>query len=251
MEFIKYLFDSDSVAVIGASNTPGTWGFGVMNTLFSSSKKRKIWPVTKSASEVLGIKAYRSIIEVPEEIDFAVISVPASEVPGVMRQCVEKEVKSALIISAGLAESGEEGARIEEEVVQIARLGGLRFIGPNSMGHADTFSDFSTLAWLREIKKGPIGFISQSGTYGERLVNTALAAGLGFSKFISSGNEANLHLEDYLEYLAQDEDTQIIALYVEGLREGRRFLHLAKEITRKKPIVVLKSGRTEGSARAA
>ena len=251
MEFFKYLFDSDSVAVIGASNTPGTWGFGVMNTLFSSSKKRKIWPVTKSASEVLGIKAYRSIIEVPEEVDFAVISVPASEVPGVMRQCVEKEVNSALIISGGLAESGEDGARIEEKVVQIARLGGLRFIGPNSMGHADTSSDFSTLAWLREIKKGPIGFISQSGTYGERLVNTALAAGLGFSKFISSGNEADLHLEDYLECLAQDEDTQIIALYVEGLREGRRFFNLAKEITRKKPIVVLKSGRTEGSSRAA
>ena len=104
---------------------------------------------------------------------------------------------------------------------------------------------------VKRNKEGPIGFISQSGTYGERLVNTALAAGLGFSKFISSGNEADLHLEDYLECLAQDEDTQIIALYVEGLREGRRFFNLAKEITRKKPIVVLKSGRTEGSARAA
>ena len=251
MELSKDIFDSDSVSVIGASNAPGAWGFGVMNTLLSSSKKRKIWPVTKSSPEVLNIKAYRSILEVPEPVDFAVISVPAPEVPGVMRECVEKGVKGALIISSEMAEMGDEGARLQEEILQIARQGNLRFIGPNSMGHADTSSDFSTLAWLREIQKGPIGFISQSGTYGQRLVRTAIAAGIGFSKFISSGNEADIHLEDYLEYLAQDEQTQVIALYVEGLREGRRFFQIAREITRKKPIIVLKSGRTEGSARAA
>ena len=251
MEFFKHIFDSDSVSVIGASNTPGSWGIGVMSNLLSSSRKRKIWPVTKSASEVLGIKAYRSILEVPEEVDFAVISIPASEVPRVMRECVEKGVKGALIISGGLAEVGEEGTKIEEEIVQIAKGGNLRFIGPNSMGHADTSSDFSTLAWLREIQKGPIGFISQSGTYGQRLVRTAIAAGLGFSKFVSSGNEADIHIEDYLEYLAQDGETLLIALYIEGLREGRRFFRITREITRRKPIIVLKSGRTEGAARAA
>ena len=251
MESLKHLFNSDSVAVIGASNNPGTWGFGIMNSLLRSSRKRKIWPVTKSAAEVTGIKACSSIINVPEAVDFAVISIPASEVPGVMRECVEKGVKGAIIISGGLAELGEEGARIQEEIVLNARQGNLRFIGPNSMGHADTSSDFSTLAWLKEIQNGPIGFVSQSGTYGQRLVNTALSAGLGFSKFISSGNEADLHLEDYLEYLAQDKDTRLIALYVEGLREGRRFFHIAKETTKTKPIIILKSGRTEGSARAA
>ena len=251
MEFFEYLFDPDSVAVIGASNIPGTWGFGVMNSLLGSSKKRNIWPVTKGTSEVLGIKAYNSIIEVPGTVEFAVISIRASGVPGVMKECVEKGVKCALIISGGLSEVSEEGARIEEEILQIARQGNLPFIGPNSMGHADTASDFSTLAWLREIQRGPIGFISQSGTYGQRLVRTSLAAGLGFSKFISSGNEAYLHLEDYLEYLAQDKETKVIALYIEGLREGRRFFHLASEISRRKPIIALKSGRTEGSARAA
>ena len=251
MEFLKHFFDADSVSVIGASNTPGTWGLGVMSNLLSSSRKRKIWPVTKSASEVLGIKAYRSILKVPEEVDFAVISIPASEIPGVVKECVEKGVKSALIISGGLAEVGEEGAKIQEEIVRIARGGNLRFIGPNSMGHADTSSDFSTLAWLREIQKGSIGFISQSGTYGQRLVRTAIDAGIGFSKFISSGNEADIHLEDCLEYLAQDGETRLIALYIEGLREGRRFFRIATEITRRKPIIALKSGRTEGSVRAA
>ena len=251
MDFFKYLFDPNSIAVIGASNTPGTWGFGVMDSLLTSPKKRKVWPVTKRASDVLGLKAYRSITEIPEVVDFAVLAIPFSELPGVMKECVVKGVKAALIISGGLSEVSEDGERIEREVFQIAREGKLRFIGPNSMGHSDTSTGFSTLAWLREIKKGAIGFISQSGTYGQRLVRTSLAYGQGFSKFVSSGNEADLHLEDYLEYLAQDEETKIIALYMEGLREKRRFFHLAREITKKKPIIVLKSGSTESSARAA
>jgi len=250
IEQLDRLFDAHSVAVIGASNSFGTWGFGVMNTLLNSGE-RKIWPVTKKASEVCGLKAYSNIAEVPQAVDLAVIAIPSGEVPKVMEECVDKGVKAALIISAGLAELGEEGRGVEEEILRIARSGGLRFIGPNSMGHMDNYSQFSTLAWMKEIREGPIGFISQSGTYGQRVVRTGLASGLGFSKFISSGNEADLHLEDYLEYLAQDKQTKIIALYVEGLREGRRFFQLAKEITQRKPIVAMKSGRTTGSAKAA
>ena len=185
-----------------------------------------------------------AIITMPYLIDCEAVAIMLVRVDTILLNC-------GSLGGEDWCSKSEFSARIEKEILRIARAGGLRFIGPNSMGHANTSSDFSTLAWLREIQKGPIGFISQSGTYGQRLVRTAIAAGHGFSKFISSGNEADLHLEDYLEYLAQDEETRVIALYIEGLREGRRFFRIAKEITKRKPIIALKSGRTEGSARAA
>jgi acyl-CoA synthetase (NDP forming) len=239
------------VAVIGASNSFASWGYGIMSRLIVGNSGRKVYPVNTKESEVMGIKAYSSILNIPHPIDFAVISVPYVQIPQVMEECAQKGVKAALIISGGLAEASEEGAKIEKEIANIAQKGGIRFIGPNSMGHIDTKSGFSTLAWVRHVTRGPIGFISQSGTYGQRLVRYGLEAGLGFSKFISAGNEADLHLEDYLEYLGEDEETKVIIAYIEGLREGRRFFQLAKRITRNKPIVVLKAGRTEGAARAA
>ncbi len=247
---LDYIFNPRSVAVIGASNKIGTWGFGVMGRLIDNPE-RKVYPVNLKASEIMGLKAYRNITEIPGPIEFAVISVPPEKTPEIMRDCVKKGVKAALVISGGLAESGGEGVKIEEELVDIAKKGGIRFIGPNSMGHADAYSSFSTLAWMEEVKSGPVAFLSQSGTYGQRVVRTGMHRGIGFSKFVSNGNEADLHLEDYVEYLANDEETKIIAAYLEGLREGRRFFQLAKDITRKKPIIIMKAGATEGSAKAA
>jgi acyl-CoA synthetase (NDP forming) len=245
-----HLFNPQSVAVIGASNSFGSWGYGVMCRLLGNPA-RKIYPINTRESEIMGIKAYSSILDIPDTVDFAVISVPYNMIPGIMEECVEKGVKAALIISGGLSEASEEGAGIEKEIETIARKGNLSFIGPNSMGHVNTASGFSTLAWVHHVKKGNIGFISQSGTYGQRLVRYGLEEGLGFSKFISVGNEASLTLEDYLEYLGEDEETELIIAYIEGLRDGKRFFKLAKRITRNKPIIVLKSGRTEGAARAA
>ena len=250
-EQFNYIFNPRSVAVVGASNTFGSWGNRIMNRLLTTSPQRKIYPVNNKESEVLGLPVYKSLAEIPDSVDFVVIAISAPQVPKVMQECVEKGVKAAIIISGGLAESGEEGERIEAEVIKIARRGGIRFIGPNTMGHMDTSSRFSTLAWLEEVKPGPVAFISQSGTYGQRVVRTGVQGGVGFSKFISSGNEADLHLEDYLEYLAQDEGTQIITAYIEGLREGRRFLELAKGITPKKPVIVMKTGGTKRAAKAA
>ncbi|MEW6614334.1 MAG: CoA-binding protein [Thermodesulfobacteriota bacterium] len=250
VEQLDYVFNPRSVAVIGASNRIGTWGFGVLNRLLGNPK-RKVYPVNSKSDEIMGIKAYRKITEIPEPVDFAVLSVPPAKTPEVMRECVAKGVKAALVITGGLAESGEEGAKLEKELVEIARKGGIRFIGPNSMGHINTHSSFSTLAWMEDVKPGGVAFLSQSGTYGQRVVRTGTHRGIGFSKFVSDGNEADIHLEDYIEYLAEDEETRIIAAYVEGLREGRRFFKLAREITRKKPIIIMKSGSTKGSARAA
>lgn len=244
------LFSPRSVAVIGATNTPGSWGYGATRRLLDSSQ-RQIFPVNTAVSEVLGIATYHSVVDIPEPVDLAVIVVPARQVPAVSRQCVEKGVRAAVIISSGFAETGESGQKMERDLVEIARQGGMRFIGPNSMGHADTGSHLLTVPWMKEISPGPVSLISQSGYYGEHILYSGMASGIGFSKFISSGNEADLHLEDYLEYLAQDENTKVIAAYIEGLREGRRFFRLAKEATARKPVIVIKSGSTQESARAA
>jgi len=215
-----------------------------------TSTKRKIYPVNLTAPEVLGIRAYDSVVNIPGSIDLAVIVVPARQVPAVIGECIGKRVKAVVIISGGFAEAGKQGSKLEADVVKIARQGGIHFIGPNSMGHANTSSQLSILAWTEEIAPGPVALISQSGNYGHRIIQTGMSSGIGFSKFISTGNEADLRLEDYLEYLAQDEDTKVITAYIEGLREGRRFFQLAREITVSKPIVVVKAGGTKRSAGA-
>jgi acetyltransferase len=248
----QYLFAPDSVAVIGATNIPGTWGFGIMQHLLNSeSINRNIYPVNPTFSEVLGIATYDNVVNIPGPVDLAVIAVPASQVPRVLQECVQKSVRSAVIISAGFAETGSQGCELENELVGIARQGGIRFMGPNCMGHADTSSHLCALAWAEKIPAGPVGIISQSGNYGELIMHAGMTSRIGFSKFISTGNEADLHLEDYLEYLVQDQDTEIITAYIEGLREGRRFFQLAKGTTTRKPVIVIKAGGTKASAEAA
>jgi acetate---CoA ligase (ADP-forming) len=250
-EQLDNLFNPKSVAVIGASNTFGKWGYNVLNRVLSHKNGREIYAVNNKEGEVMGMKAYKSVVEVPGPVDFAVITVPFQDVPAAMEDCVRKGVRSAVVISGGLAETGQEGAGIEREVLQIARRGGIRFIGPNCLGYCNPYANFCTAPFLPPIEIGRVALISQSGNSGQSILDYGLQMGVGFSKFISSGNEADLRFEDYLEYLGQDEKTDIILGYVEGLREGRRFLELAKEITRKKPIVIMKVGRTDVGTRAA
>jgi len=244
------LFDPQSVAVIGASNDMMKWGFNILNKLLSQGG-REIYAVNRKGTEVQGLKGYRNIGEVPGPVDVAVITVPYQDIPAAMQDCVNKGVKAAVVISGGLAETGAEGARVEQEAVEIARRGGIRFVGPNCMGNFNAFANFFTVPYLPPVRPGPLSLISQSGNTSQSIVYLAYEAGLGFSKYVSSGNEADLHFEDYLEYFAQDEETKIIVGYIEGLREGRRFFELAKEITKKKPVVIIKAGRTEAGTRAA
>jgi acetyl-CoA synthetase (ADP-forming) len=249
-EQLDCLFDPRSVAVIGASNDMMKWGFNILNILLAKGG-RDIYAINKNGADVQELQAYRSIGDVPGPVDVAVITVPFRDIPAAMEECVSKRVKAAVIISGGLAETGGEGARIEQEVLKIARRGGIRLVGPNCMGHFNAFSNLFTVPYLPPVRKGPLSLISQSGNTSQSIVYLAYEMGLGFSKYVSSGNEADLHFEDYLEYLARDNKTKIILGYVEGLREGRRFFELAKEITKKKPIVIMKAGRTEAGARAA
>jgi acyl-CoA synthetase (NDP forming) len=250
IQHLEYLFNPRSVAVIGASNIPGKWGCDILNLLLTRGE-RKVYPINRGRAEVLGVKAYPSLAEVPEPVDFAVITVSSEALPAAMEDCVRKGVKTALIISGGFAETGKEGAKAEQKIVEIARRGGIRFIGPNCAGHFNTHSELFTATYLPPVRKGPVAFVTQSGNLGLTVLAMGCEMGLGFSKYVSSGNEADLHFEDYLEYLGQDEETKVILAYVEGLREGKRFLKLAREITRRKPVVIMKVGRTDSGSRAA
>ena len=247
--FEKYLFNPRSIAVIGASKTPGTWGNNAIRGLLSD-KSRRIYAVNPNATEILRVKAFPNVKDIPDTVDLAIIVVSEKLVPGILSDCVTKGVKGAVIITSGFGEMGKDGQKLEAELVRIAHKGGLRFIGPNSMGHADTGTGLSTFGQGGEMQKGPAAVLSQSGSTCLKLVRNLEATGIACSKYISTGNEADLRMEDYLEYLADDENTRVIAAYIEGLRDGRRFIKLAKKITIDKPIVVVKVGGTQESARA-
>lgn len=248
---LDYLFNPRSVAIIGASNIFGKWGFNILGRLLSCKGEREIYAINNKEPEVMGLKAYKSVVDVPKPVDLAVITVPYQALAQSMHDCVQKRVKVAIVITSGLAETGAEGEKLEQEAVEIARQGGIRIVGPNCLGNFDTHADFYSVPFMPKVKKGNIALISQSGNSSQSVLNHGLEVGLGFSKFVSSGNEADLRFEDYLEYLGQDDETDIILGYVEGIREGGRFLQLAKQISKKKPIVIMKAGRTDIGARAA
>ena len=256
VEQVHSLFNPKSIAVIGASNNPSKWGFGVLNDLINKGFSGDLYPVTRSEDKVSSIAAYKGIKDIPGPVDLAFIVVPAQYVPAAMSDCVEKGVKSAVIISAGFREVGDEGRKLEQEVLKIAGDGGIRFVGPNCFGMVNTSCNISSMGLLSpysmaNIPSGSIGIVSQSGNAGGYLLGLGYQRGLGFSKFVSSGNEADLSFEDYIEYFAWDPETKVIIGYVEGLKDGRRFLEIAKETTRKKPIVLLKVGRTKSGSKAA
>ena len=245
----KSLFASESVAVIGASNNPGSWGGRITHHLLKPGN-RPIYPVNPSSPEIMGQKSYASILDIPHPVDMAAIIVRAELVPDALRECVKKGVHAALIVSGGFRETGEEGAKREAEVLEIAREGNIRFIGPNTLGHLDAHSGLNTMSFMENIKPGKVALIAQSGNMGTRIIQNAVRYGMGLSRFVCCGNEASIYLEDYLEYFADDPHAEAVMVYIEGLRDARRFLSLAKEITKKKPIIALKSGRTKSAARA-
>jgi acetyltransferase len=247
---LRPLFSPRSIAIIGASKTPGKWGNDMVVRPIQSSFRGPIYPINPKAGEIEGLRAYSSVLDVDDPIDMAVITIPAALVPAAMKDCVEKGVKAIVLISAGFAETGPEGQALQDEVVAIARSAGIRFMGPNGMGlwtsevRLNVAFDFTPQA-------GGISFVSQSGTMGGYLLATANDKGYGFNVFLSVGNQADLEMADYVDYLGDDERTKVIVLYIEGLKDGKRFLKSARAATAKKPIIVFKAGRTEDGSRAA
>lgn len=248
------LFAADSVAIIGAKDVVGSWGYDALHSVSDSSSKggpRHVYAVNPGCTEVLGYSCYKTVLDIDGPVELAIIVVPAPVASQVLRQCVEKKVKAAVIISAGFGEVDAAGARLETELRQIAREGGIHFVGPNCVGHADMHTPLASAGLAGGRTAGPMSIISQSGTLGANMMQMASGNGIGLSKFVSTGNETDLHFEDYLEFLGEDKETDIIVAYIEGLREGRRFYDLAKKITVKKPIVVIKTGSTAESGKAA
>lgn len=243
------IFKPKSLAVIGASKNLSKWGGRALLRAIQSDYMGAVYPINSSADEILGLKVYKDVCDVPGDIDLAVFAIPAALVPEAIKSCIKKGIKGGVMLSAGFSEIGPEGKALEDETVRIAQAGGLRFVGPNGMG-TWTSAVGLNLA-LDEIPlPGSLAFISQSGTYGGALAEAAKDKNFGLSKFISIGNQADLTVPDYLEYLADDDDTQVIAVYVEGLKDGRRFIEIAGNVSRTKPIVLYKGGSTENGARA-
>jgi len=246
---LDYFFNPRGIAVIGASNDPKKLGYEVFKNL-KEYQGGKVYPVNVREEEVQGVKAYKSVKEIPGEVDLAIIVVPKKFVKQTLIECGEKGVKGVVIITAGFGETGEEGKREEKELVEIAHKYGMRIIGPNCVGimntHANLNATFITVA-----KKGNVAFISQSGALGAGIVYKTIKEDIGFSKFISVGNMADLDFADLMEYLADTQEDKAIALYIEGIKDGRRFIEVAKKVTKKKPVIALKAGKSESGSRAA
>ena len=245
------LLSPRSVTFIGASKSPMKWGFIVLNNLISGGFKGKIYPVNPKESEILNLRVYPSVDEVPEVSDLAVIVTPPSSVLPVLEACVNKGIKAGVVITAGFAEVGEQGARLQREMADIARRGGMILVGPNCNGIMNTNWGLYSVMPPVFPKPGAMAVVSQSGNVGVSILSRGMTRGFGFSYFISSGNEAHLGLTDFIEFFGEDPQTKVILCYVEGVRDGRRFLEVARRVTRTKPIVMLKVGGTAAGARAA
>jgi len=246
------LFEPEGVAIIGASNNPGkVGGMTILSTLIGGFSSDHLYPVNHSEEEIFGLKSYKNVKDIPFTVDLAIICVPAFSVKNVVEDCIEKKVKFGVIISAGFSEAGEEERKIEREIINIANKGGMRIIGPNCMGISSSKVHLHALMNLLVPKEGNISIVSQSGTLGSLTMATGSIEGLGFSRFVSSGNEADIHTEDIIEYFTEDEDTKVILAFIEGLRDGRKFLKIAKKASKKKPFIAIKGGTTEEGAKAA
>ncbi|RME50541.1 MAG: GNAT family N-acetyltransferase, partial [Deltaproteobacteria bacterium] len=251
---LDVIFRPRSVAVIGASNQPGKVGGEIFRKLLRTGFRGPVYPVNRKSPYVHSVKAYPSIREVPEVVDLAVVVVPAPHVVETVRDCAQIGVKGIVVITSGFKEIGtESGAQREAELVEIVRENGMRMIGPNCMGVINTEGETrldATFAPALPLE-GRVGFISQSGALGVTILDYANSLNLGVAMFASVGNKADVSGNDFLEYWKDDDKIRVILMYLESFGNPRKFIRLATEVSRKKPIVVVKSGRTAGGARAA
>jgi len=249
---LKPFFEPSSVAVIGASRDPAKLGFAVLNNLVEGGyvQKGAVYPINPKADEVLGLKAYASVMDVPDDIELAVIVIPYTYVPDALRVCGQKGIPAAIVISAGFREAGMEGLERERELIDIAKECGIRLIGPNCLGVIDTITPMNASFSAGTPPSGPMAFMSQSGALGTAILDWAQAGRLGLAKFVSLGNKADVSEIDLLEAWADDPNTNVIMMYSEGLPDGQEFIKVAREVTRKKPVVAIKSGVTDSGSRA-
>lgn len=254
---LQPIFNPRSIAVIGASRTPGSVGYAVMDNLINAGFTGVVYPVNPKARAIRGVRSYPSMLEIPDEVDLAVVIVPAPAVPNVMEQLGERGVKGAVIISAGFKETGAAGAALEADVVALAHKYHIATVGPNCLGVINTDTAVALNASFAKGTPdgGNIAFISQSGALATAVLDYAKGQNFGFSKVVSLGNKADVNENDFLYYLWHDPATSVILLYLEDLADGAEFIKLGREMTgegvNRKPILALKSGRTPQGAKAA
>ena len=248
---LSKVFDPESIAVIGASaDEQAERSDGWVGRLLQFGYKGRLYPINPRASQILGLKAYASVLDVPEQVDYAIMVVRSSFVPGLLRECVSKGVRVVHIYTAGFADSvKEEGKRLQQELADIIKGSNTRVIGPNCMG---VYRPSSSLSFNPVFSRepGPLAIVSQTGAALAGLVPLACSRGIHFSKVVSYGNAVDIDSPELLEYLADDPETKYVMAYIEGVKDGQRFLNAVAKCNRKKPVVILKGGVTKGGARA-
>ena len=249
---LEALFKPRSVAIIGASTNLAKWGFNFTLHLVHGGYKGKCYPINPAGGELLGLKVYPSILDVPGEVDLAFILIPPEAAVAALRQCGEKGVPACVVVTAGFGELGEEGERLQRSLSEVARDAGTAVVGPNCAGitSPEPMSLYCTMQ-PNFPPPGHIAIFSQSGNIGGSIQRICEKHDIGISRFVSTGNESVLSSADYLDYFADDEQTKVVVGYIEGVADGRRFFEAAKRLTRQKPLVLIKAGRTSVGSEAA
>jgi acyl-CoA synthetase (NDP forming) len=250
-ERFKKMFSPETIAVIGASFNLKKWGFHILHNILSGGYKGKVFPVNVRGEDVLGLKGYKSIKEIEYPIDLAIIVVPREALFDVLKECVEKKVNAVFVVTAGFAELGEAGKKMQEDIRDFAIQNDLMLAGPNGEGIVNARIRLYAQMAIHQPKAGKLSMVSQSGNVGATMMQLADMSCYGFCKFISSGNEAVLKLPDYIDFFAQDDDTDTIVAYIEGIKDGKRLIQSLKNASMKKRVIVIKGGKTEGGLKAA
>ncbi len=243
-------FNAKGVAILGASTNPKKLSYGILENLLTHGYQGGVYPVNPNAEIILGMKAYASIADVPDPVELAVVVLPVTVIMDTMREIGERGIKTVVIITGGFKELGPEGAEIEKSVKKLAETYGMRVVGPNCVGTIDVRTGLNSTFIKGVPPAGPIAFISQSGAICGGVIDLIINSKIGFSHFASLGNEMDVTETDMLEFFAEDENVKVIAMYVEGIQDGPRFMRIAREVSRKKPIVFLKAGKNDAGAKA-
>jgi acetyl coenzyme A synthetase (ADP forming)-like protein len=255
MNDLEYILSPKSIAVVGASNRQGSLGLAVFKNLIEGAYQGILYPVNPKAKSVRGVKAYKTLMDIPDEVDMAVLIIPSENVEGVIEEAAEKGIKGCIVITAGFKEIGGQGVELEKRIKAVAKDRGIRMLGPNCLGAANTNkSVLMNASFGRAMPKpGNIAFISQSGAMCVAVLDYAAGRNMGFSKFVSIGNKADINEIDLLRYFREDGDTKVIIMYIEDITDGHAFMEIARDITLTvgKPILALKVGRSAEGARAA
>lgn len=247
---LDQFFNPGAVAVVGASADPTKLGHAVLHNVQEHGFTGSIYPINPKADEILGLPAYPSLTAVPGPIDLIVVVVPPKAVAPVLEEAGQKGVKGAIIITAGFRETGAQGMAMERELIAIARKYGMRLIGPNCLGIIDTYAPLQASFALGMPQQGKIAFMSQSGALCTSILDMALADDIGFSRFVSLGNKADLNEIDFLQVWGKDPNSKVIAGYLEGITDGGRFIEIAREVSKHTPVIAIKSGTTQAGSKA-